>query len=237
MPFFEPATLSRLTSRPWVAAAQRAYHRFCPRVRVTRTFHGLRCRLNINDHLQWLVLSPEHSFETGTIELLSKKWGTVWDVGSNFGFYSLLAARAGNRVVAFDLSADAIALLEQSAKLNGLPITTVARPLSVAPRPYRAVDGASCQNRVGFESGEAMTLGFREAEKRYGTPNLIKMDIEGGEREFFDSPDFLAWLRDSQINFLVELHGVAAPPALLRSGGARELDASHLFAPAAPAPA
>jgi len=49
-------------------------------------------------------------------------------------------------------------------------------------------------------------MSFQEAERIFGTPKLIKMDIEGGEKDFFDSQDYKEWLIAHSIVWLVEIH-------------------------------
>jgi FkbM family methyltransferase len=208
---------------------QRFYHSVCPRWVVTRTLSGLRCRVNINDHLQWIVLPEDRTLEGPTYRIMTERWGNVWDVGANFGFFSMAAARAGNRVTAFDLSEKALELLGASAALNQLQVTTVARPLTLRPEKYSPPEDSSCQNKLSIGVGTRETIGYREAAQTHGTPNLIKMDIEGGEESFLASEEFLRWLQSEKISILVEIHG--AHPALDRFGWTRTtmIDNNHLF--------
>lgn len=189
-----------------VQQLQHLYHQLCPRLVVTKRLYGLRCRVNINDHLQWLVLPEHKSIELGTYEWVRRRWGTVWDVGSNFGFYSLVAAKQGNRTVAFDLSPSVLALLQQSSRLNAVAIECVPRAMTVTPRTYAPPTTSSCKNSVADCDGELRSLTYLEAAEQWGVPNFIKMDIEGGEKEFLESSAFCKWLVQHGITLCVELH-------------------------------
>jgi len=69
-------------------------------------------------------------------------------MGSNFGFFSLAAARAGNNVTAFDLSEEALELLKASANLNNLKVTTVPRPMTLQAIAYEPPADSSCLNKL-----------------------------------------------------------------------------------------
>lgn len=209
---------------------QRAYHRLCPRLEVTKRLHGLHCRININDHLMWLVFPPAQTIEVPSRELMSRYWGSVWDIGCNFGFYSRLAAKSGNRVFAFDMSQRVLRMLEESCRLNGVTVTTVGQAMTVSPRTYAAPRTSACTNRCIADSGDPRSITFQEAADRYGTPAFIKMDIEGGEREFLESEAFQAWLQDNRITLLVEVHhGYALEPDTFPTMRRRHVDAHHVL--------
>lgn len=205
------------------------YHLVCPRLVVTRRLFGIRCRININDHLQWVMLPETVCIEPTTYSMVNQHWGLVWDIGSNFGFYSLAAARAGNRVVAFDLSPAALRLLEASCRLNKLEVQRVAQPVTLNSKAYTQPRGSNCMARIQAGKGDFYSLSYEEAERRYGRPDLIKMDIEGGEREFLESQGFQNWLRENHISWLVEVHDREQHESLSRSGRFTTLDEHHLL--------
>lgn len=209
---------------------QATYHRFCPRIEVTKTLRGFRCRININDHFMWLALPETQTIEAASHELMSRFWGKVWDLGCNFGFYSMVAARAGNDVIAFDMSPLVLAMMTRSCRLNDVVATTVARPITVESRNYSAPSTSACTNECLGGVGPLRSMTYREAESLYGTPNFIKMDIEGGEREFLESASFQNWLLENQITLLVEMHTgceirANAFPGMKR----REMDTRHIL--------
>lgn len=188
-----------------IRTLQKAYHWICPRIVVTKKLHGLWCRVNINDHLQWLLLPDERCIEPQTYTWINRNWGTVWDIGSNFGFFALVAAKRGNQTIAFDLSPSALALLAESCKCNNVRVECVPRAVTVATRKYVAPRTGACTNAI-VEGGESESLSYKEAARIWGVPRFIKMDIEGGEREFLESHDFLQWLIEQEITLCVELH-------------------------------
>lgn len=206
------------------------YHRLCPRLVITRKLFDVRCRINVNDHLMWLFLPQDQAVETACYRIMNQEWGRVWDVGANFGFYSLVAAKSGNEVTAFDLSEYVLTLLSQSCKLNDVTVATVPRGMTVKPVHYTPPSDAHCRNRLQPDEGGTTSMTYLEAEDAFGIPRLIKMDIEGGEKEFFESPDFMAWLREKRISLLVELHGGYRPPLDAIDWARHEMaDNSHLF--------
>ena len=214
---------------------QRTYHWLCPRLEVTKRLHDLRCRININDHLMWLVFPESQTIEAASHELMARRWGRVWDVGCNFGFYAMTAARAGNEVIAFDMSPHVLRMLTRSCTLNGVAVTTVSQALTVTPAYYAAPGTSACTNQCVPGSGELQSLTYLEAEEMYGTPHFIKMDIEGGERAFLESAAFQEWVRRNRITMLVEVHaGYAIRPDAFPGMDRRQCDRDHvLFSPPA----
>ncbi len=209
---------------------QRAYHRLCPRLEVTKRLHGLHCRININDHLMWLVFPETRTIEAPSLALMTRRWGKIWDIGCNFGFYSMAAARAGNEVFAFDMSPRALAMLTRSCAMNRLTVTPIERPLTAAPQHYAAPRTSACTNRCVDGSGDSRSMTYLEAESLHGTPAFIKMDIEGGEREFLESVAFEEWLQDRRITLLVEVHqGYTLSPAAFSAMARRQLDEHHIL--------
>ncbi len=178
----------------------------------------------------WLVFPQARTIEAKSRELMSRNWGTVWDIGCNFGFYSMMAARSGNRVIAFDMSPLAVQMLERSCLLNHVAVTTVAQALTLIPRDYAAPDTSACTNRCSDGGGGLRSIAYLEAAARFGMPAFIKMDIEGGEREFLESVEFQEWIQDNRITLLAEMHhgytlAAAAFPAMVR----RQVDHDHLL--------
>lgn len=199
-----------LLARIWVNTLEKPYHFLMPRIRIRKRIYGLPYVINLNDHLFFL----NYKREKEVAKILSRKWGKVWDVGCNFGLFSILSASKDNEVVSFDLSRLALSYLQQSAALNKVSIQTVDRPLTVKPVRFSRVKDAKCTNRVTFsENGEEWSIPFTEAAEKYGTPDLIKMDIEGGEKSFLEHPPFLDWLTENRVSLLVELHDMFHPAA------------------------
>jgi FkbM family methyltransferase len=163
-------------------------------------------------------------------DVIPKPPGRIWDVGSNVGIFSLKAAQMGHAVVAFDISGKALRLLKRAADSNRFSVTAVPRAFSVETFSYRAPDSCMADNRVaaaGTEAPERSITYLEAAESLGGTPQLIKMDIEGGEEAFLDSADFRKWLLSNRIAWVVELHRPEFVKKLWRDVPVRMLDAGH----------
>jgi FkbM family methyltransferase len=178
----------------------------------------------------WLVFPETRTIEAPSLSLMMLQWGKVWDVGCNFGFYAMVAARANNQVFAFDMSPRALAMLARSCKLNHLAVTPVERPLTTTRQNYATPLTSDCTNRCVDGSGDSKSMTYLEAEALYGAPAFIKMDIEGGEREFLESHPFQEWIQANRITLLVEVHhgyhlARDAFPAMTR----RQLDEYHIL--------
>lgn len=136
--------------------------------------------------------------------------GLMWDLGCNVGYYTLKAASQGCRVVAFDISPINLSVLEQSVRDYGLEdkVKTVLSPVTTVERKWSASESgspsAACEFKVG--SGNK-SITYLQAAKLFGVPSFIKMDIEGGEKEFLVDDRFHNWLQTYGINFVVEVHG------------------------------
>ncbi|MEO2091699.1 MAG: FkbM family methyltransferase [Gemmataceae bacterium] len=183
----------------------------------------------------------------------------VWDVGANFGFYSILAAAAvgpTGRVVSFDPHPLCLADVRANAELNGFRwLQEVGVALGAVTSEMRlagTVAGTDGTHRVvpldSAAAGPEFTVSVvRGDDWARSHPDLkstvLKLDVEGAEL------DVLAGLTDTlkdagcraviaEIHFAV-LHNTgrdAAPQEivrLLRSAGFRRIkwvDASHLAA-------
>ena len=198
---------------------------------VARRVFGLKIYFDSRDNpFVWFSSTKGLEDDENLRSFLETKPGVMWDVGCNVGLYSLYAASLGWRVIAFDLSPKAISLLQKSAKANGLQVTGLAQAFTLEPMAYSIPATATAGNRIDAPAdGErAESTTWRETEKKFGTPNLIKMDIEGCEKDFLESAPFTAWLKQNRITWLVEMHGPACRDALAKHHGtARQLSQNN----------
>lgn len=185
------------------------WHRFAPSVTIRKRFSGTRVFMDLRDNIDDLTKSR--------YDLELREWplhalpeivgGDVWDVGANVGLFSVRAAQCGHRCTAFELSPKAVSLMRRTRDAGGLDFEVVDRPLTCATRLYEPPRSAHTENSlVPSENAEHTSITFEEAEGAYGTPRLLKMDIEGGEKEFFESDAFKAWILDRSIVWMVEVH-------------------------------
>lgn len=57
---------------------------------------------------------------------------------------------------------------------------------------------------------------------------MIKMDIEGGELDFFQSSEFKEWIIDNDITFAVEIHSDEIRQHIWQDVPHRSLNPSHI---------
>jgi FkbM family methyltransferase len=140
---------------------------------------------------RWIVGSSTHGCWLGTYEhenqhlfasLVPAK-GTVYDIGANVGFYTLLAASRAKRVIAVEPLAENVAYLERHLGLNGVCNVEVW-PAAVADKegeePFAAA-GDRSQGKLGGEGPMVRTVTLDRLCEICGTPALIKVDVEGAE--------------------------------------------------------
>ena len=131
-------------------------------------------------------------------------------------------------MTAFDISRKALDLLRKSAIKNNLTIETVNRAFSTHSFSYKPPKSADTENAVHSSvSGSERSITFLEAAELFPLPNLLKMDIEGGEEEFLDCPEFKEWLRDNAILWVVEFHSPTFTKKLWNDCEAELVDGSH----------
>ncbi len=141
---------------------------------------------------------------------------TFFDIGANAGFFTLVAARrvgSSGRCVAFDPSPDNAASIREQLEANALDHCRVVE------EAISEVSGTALFSFAtpGSPTGHLGTPNYREqrievkvttldlACARFGKPDLIKMDIEGGEINAFKSAGrTLSVIRP---RWLIELHG------------------------------
>jgi len=149
----------------------------------------------------------------------------VFDVGAHVGFLAVCAARLGAKVVAVEPDAANARRLRRNVELNGLDVEVVEAAAWSTDGVVAFVRGPSTKegHAVSGEGVESVTLD--ELVDRYGTPALVKLDVEGAEAEVLGGARRLLAGRDSLI--VCEIHGAAARERvlqLLQGYTVRELD-------------
>lgn len=184
---------------------------------------GLRWRLNTECAVQ-RRLYYHGAFDIHDVrELMARvpSGGVFFDIGSYFGYYSLLAARRGASVYAFEPAPANFLLLENHIALNALP-QVQPFPLALSDVTGRAFFAfASAENRgTGHladagEAGEDVALTTLDAfvdEHAIARLDALKLDVEGAEcRVLAGGRETLRRFRPTM---LVELN----PPCLDRAG-------------------
>lgn len=148
----------------------------------------------------------------------------AFDIGANVGYFTLLMARCvgtSGHVVAFEPDPLVGEYLRRNVARNqghiaaSIDAVTMAIAGSSGTRPFMPGSRLS-RGKLGSESGpvtvSAMTLG--DAVDRYGSPRLIKFDVEGAESEVLEGAlESLATL-DSTI--IIEAHSQRLEQRCLR---------------------
>jgi len=149
----------------------------------------------------------------------------VADVGANIGYISLMAARlVGNEgsVFAFEALPDNIARLERNVALNSMGDRVIITHAAVMDRVGEAVFLVHASGAMGKAEGSAgrntnysqrirvpaLTLDHFFFEGNHPLPQVIKIDIEGGEGLALAGMTRL--LAEARPLLLIELHGKQA---------------------------
>jgi len=139
---------------------------------------------------RWIVGSGTYGYWLGTYErdeqrVIARRLraGKVfYDLGSNVGFYSLLAAAAGCRVLAFEPSPRNLAFLRRHIALNGIQsIEVVEAAVSDFAGTARFGKGETPNDGSLLDSGELEVRVVALDQMRLPAPDIMKIDIEGSE--------------------------------------------------------
>ena len=148
---------------------------------------GAGLRLSVGDSTLLRVLTRiEPEVEDCMLAHL-RPGDTVWDVGANIGWFALLAARRVGpmgHVVAFEPLPANAELIAHNALRNGLAVEVVEA--AVSDRPGTAPFDAHSSLSGRLASNGALTVATGTLDgwlERFGTPALIKLDIEGAETD------------------------------------------------------
>jgi FkbM family methyltransferase len=196
------------------------------RYRDLRVRRGAMAGVRINlggSFLRYLTGDAEPEVQQALGELV-KPGQTVYDVGANIGFFTILCSRLvgpQGRVYAFEPIPQNLVTLRHNIELNGLTnVVIVEKALSSSTgtaemfvSPWSAfhslnVDGATKQDNHGSEAGEisveTVTLDEFVQGDDVRTPDLLKIDVEGAELIVVEG--MRETLRSAQPLLLCELH-------------------------------
>lgn len=143
----------------------------------------------------------------------------VYDVGANFGFYSLLAARQGAQVFAFEPDVQIAESLERHARMNSLDSKIgIIRAAVYSASGSVALDPASCQRGHGnAHVGVAVDPShptvsvpcttLDDFAREHVAPDVVKIDVEGAESEVLKGAEKV--FAESRPHLLCEVHDPA----------------------------
>jgi FkbM family methyltransferase len=218
----QSTTLRRLYAYPALAGLIRAVsYLLVPsigqrRLRV-RTGPGKGLLFDLNP--RWEHTAWEGTYEM-SLQLLFVKFLTpgaiVFDVGANYGFYSLLAARKGVQVWAFEPDNQNAKALAYHAHLNGLEdkiriITSAVFSydgnIVLEPSDQTSAHGNAHtrpQPPCSSNSLQVPCITLDDFIQSNPQPTLVKIDVEGGESEVLKGADHM--FRTSRPYLLCEIH-------------------------------
>jgi len=164
------------------------------------------------EHAVW-----DGSYESRNAEAflsLVKRDAVVFDIGANFGFYAMLAARAGAKVVAFEPFPDNSRNLSRHVDLNGLGDRIRIVPLAVFSRTghirLEISTGASANRNTKMCADDAapgIEVACTTLDDFVDTtapPAIIKLDVEGAESDVLRGADRV--FRTIRPGLLCEVH-------------------------------
>jgi|ERR1700733_7217752 len=189
---------------------------------------------------RWEHTSWDGSYEPEALEAylkLVKPGMLVFDVGGGFGFYALLAARAGANVIAFEPDPKNARSLAEHVTINGLEdrISIVQQAVySKTGHVTLAVSGGVSTHRnpsvraVGAGTAAELEVACTTLDDYLVSsegPSLVKIDVEGAESDVLRGAD--RTIRVFRPVVLCEIHD--GENALFAQNWLRERDYDYLW--------
>jgi FkbM family methyltransferase len=145
------------------------------------------------------------------------KGAVVWDVGANLGFFSLVAARLGATVHAFEPVAQNAEKVRVNARVNGfeqaIEVHEVAVAAQAGRQPLLVVKDASwshlADRGVHAQTADVVEVAVVSLDDlSTAPPTFLKIDVEGSELAVLQGAERL--LRDSHPVLVIEVHVASA---------------------------
>ena len=158
------------------------------RIATARTSDGFLMTLDTSDFIQRTIFIDGYWERSvgSQINRLIRKGGLFVDVGANVGYFSLLAARLGAQVIAFEPNAQCANMIERNAALNGMTIDVrricVSDQVGTAKMYIQDVHnpGAGSLKATGGTAFDVITDTL-DNQIENAIPTLMKIDAEGAE--------------------------------------------------------
>jgi FkbM family methyltransferase len=150
-------------------------------------------------HQAWMAMGAYEPHVASLISRSLKPGDTFFDVGSNAGYYVLVAARSvgpGGRVIAFEPVPFNVRVIEEQVRINALSGVCSVEPCAVSDRSGALPFVVQARNanshlldvaapnvkEAGQQVIEVPAITLDEYLRRTGSmPALLNMDIEGAE--------------------------------------------------------
>jgi FkbM family methyltransferase len=185
---------------------------------------GMKMRLDLHLEKDFWLGTYENNLQASINDLIEPGW-TAFDVGANIGFVSLLFAKKlgkSGKIFAFEALPANLDRLQTHVEINGLDsqVHVISAAVTASSKPVRFLVGPS--GAMGKAEGSAgRTVEHRDTLDVHGIclddfvyrdgnpiPQVIKMDIEGGEVLALGGMKRL--LVEAHPLILLELHGPEA---------------------------
>ncbi len=190
---------------------------------------GMKLLLDLQTEKDYWLGTYEPELQAAILDLV-RPGMVVYDVGANIGYVSLLLARqldGSGRVYAFEALPENLERMRTNLALNEMTtqVTIVAGAVVGRSEPVRfligpsggmgKVEGAAGRQGVSYPDSilvEGISLDEFVFEGGNPAPDLIKMDIEGGE--VLAVKGMARLLKEVRPILLLELHGPEAAEAV-----------------------
>lgn len=167
----------------------------------TKTFFDKKIKIRMPDldgkflFFYGLLIEPEHKLCKYLVNELSES-DTFFDIGANYGFYTLLAQNFGAKAHAFEPNPEIYELLEQTfsgKNAIGVKINQIALADTVGEVNFfdTSKAGHSGRGTIIFDTTEDISSFLRARRvftttldqyvEEFGRPTFIKLDVEGAE--------------------------------------------------------
>lgn len=185
---------------------------------------GWKAALDLQSEKDYWLGTYEPELQAAAARLIQPGM-TVYDVGANIGYISLLAARLNapnGRLFAFEALPANIARLERNIALNQLQGRVIVQHAAVVSQSapvtflmHQSGAMGKAQGSAGREEAyqqsiqvDGLALDDFIFSRQNPAPGLVKMDIEGGEGQALRG--MARALKECPPIFLIELHGQQA---------------------------
>lgn len=183
---------------------------------------GMKMVLDLKTEKDYWLGTYEPELQAAARELV-KPGGVVYDVGANIGFVSLLMSRfcgAAGQVYSFEALPANVERLHENVACNQLETRISVQAYAVIDRPQTTsfligpsggtgkAGGSAGRDDLGYVDSipvEGISLDEFVYSLGFPAPDLIKIDIEGGE--VLALPGMQHLLNEAHPTLLLELHG------------------------------
>ena len=193
-------------------------------IRAPLVLHGLRnglsfwCRPGSSDLMSVWDIFTSQNHSRYFAHFRPKPGDLVIDIGANIGVFSLQCAMAGAHVIAYEPMAETCRVLALNAKTNeyhaaieiiraGIANSSGPRKIHLGARGHSMACSFYSSDLTTQDAIEIETVSFREAIAPHRRIDILKIDCEGAEFEFFRDlpPGSLSNVR----TIVLEYHEVA----------------------------